>query len=67
MRKITVGQKRFIAEFLGNYSLAWVVGLVVTPIFTNVVQYSWYTITLGIINASWTFLVGFIISKDIKL
>lgn len=66
MRKITVGQKRFLAEFLSNYSLAWFVASVVTPFFTNVIEFSWYNIVFGIFNAVWAFASGYIISKDIK-
>ena len=66
MKNLTVGQNKFLANFLGNFSLAWLAGAIITPFFTGVVQYSWFNILFGIATAGWMFATGLLISKNIK-
>lgn len=35
MKELSVGQKKFLAEFLGNFAIAWLVGAVVSPFFSG--------------------------------
>lgn len=68
MGKLSLGQKKFLAEFLGNFSLAWIVGAVVSPFFTGnlLVGGSWNNLFVGIINASWAFILALSLQKGVN-
>lgn len=67
MEKLSVGQKKFLAEFLGNFSIAWVVDAVVSPFFTGTLLIAtfWSKIIIGTINAGWAFTLAFFITKEV--
>ena len=67
MKKLSVGQRKFLAEFLSNFSIAWIAGAVISPFFTGVLlsSTSWPSVLVGLINAGWAFILGFSITKEV--
>lgn len=68
MVELSTGQKNFLAEFLSNFSIAWIVGAVISPFFTGSLasSASWSKVILGLVNALWTFILGLAITKDVS-
>lgn len=68
VEKLSIGQKKFLAEFLGNFSLAWVLGSVVSPFLAGnwLEKYSSVNLAVGLINAVWSFSLAIILTKGIR-
>ena len=68
MMELSLGQKKFLSEFLGNFSLAWVVGSVISPFLSGnwVEKYSLANLVVGLINAIWSFSLALFLTKGVR-
>lgn len=67
VNKLSLGQKKFLAEFLGNFSLAWIVGIIISPFLAgNWLNYSFFTLSMGIVNAGWSFSLALFLTKGVR-
>lgn len=67
MAKLSLGQKKFLSEFLGNFSLIWLGGSVITPFLAGSwLGNSFTNLTVGLVNAVWSFMLGLSLTKGIK-
>jgi len=67
-KRLSVGQRKFLAEFSGNFAIAWLVGTIISPFFTeNLLTASLIPrIIVGVMSAGGLFALGFIITKGVK-
>ncbi len=71
MRRLSVGQRKYIANIFGNLSVAWFVGTVITPLFA---LYTGISLdpefqaveVFGIINSVINLTLGFALVKGIQ-
>ena len=64
MKHISVAQRRFVAEFLGNFSLVWIAGSFVSPFLTH--QPYNINFVIGAFVGLITFWAGTILLKGVK-
>lgn len=65
MRKLSVGQKKVLADFLASSAVAWLTVGIITPIISNDVS-AIETVVLGIIFAAWFLLVALYLTRNVK-
>lgn len=63
-----MGQKKFLSEFLGNFSLAWIVGIIISPFISGnlLTDKAIFNLVIGTINAIWPFTLALFLTKEIR-
>lgn len=68
MHKFTIGQKKILAEFLANLSIAWIVASVISPFFSiqkDVID-TLPRMILGIILSIFFINLSLFLAKEVK-